>query len=214
MAFEAYAPRGRMAIAASLAVLAACGGSRPHPPPPVAPATLSWIDKAEEQQQLRQYSRARLLYIRAKREAPDDNSRGYAAREYGRALVFWGEYEPARRQLEQAVELRAADPIAWHTLGMVAYHLGDADAATAAFTRAIALAPDDPRPRLALHAVYFNQGRIDDAIAELEKVLHLEIPDQLRAKVEQGLALLRKERELRRKKPSAVSGQQSAGDRK
>src|SRR5262245_15598537 len=98
------APRS-YAAAALLAI--ACGGSpkRAERPPPVAQATLAWVKQAEDQQSMRQYHQARLLYIRAKREAPDDSSRGWAALDYGRALEFWGEYETARRELELGVQL-------------------------------------------------------------------------------------------------------------
>ncbi|HTM23117.1 MAG TPA: tetratricopeptide repeat protein [Kofleriaceae bacterium] len=179
-------------------LLAGCAGSpdQPAPPPPAAPQTLAWIEKAEEQQQLRQYHQARLLYIRAKREAPDDNSRGWAALEYGRALIFWGEYESARRELAEGVELRPTDPAGWHDLGMVAYQARDPAAAERAFRRSIAIDPDDHRSHLALSALLTNAGRLDEAIGELQAA-RPHAPPELRAKIDEGIALLRKEKQLR-----------------
>jgi Flp pilus assembly protein TadD len=176
----------------------ACGGSpgRPRPPPPASASTVAWVEKAEEQQQLRQYHQARLLYIRAKREAPDDSSRGWAAREYGRALIFWGEDESARRELEEAVALRPTDASGWHDLGMIEYQLRDPAGAERAFRRSIAIDPDDPHPYLALAALMINAGRLDEAIAELQAARAHATPE-LRAKIDEGIAVLRKEKRLR-----------------
>jgi tetratricopeptide (TPR) repeat protein len=189
MAPRAYAAFALLAIA--------CGGSPRHaePPPPVAPQTLSWVRQAEEQQTMRQYHRARLLYIRAKREAPDDSSRGWAALEYGRALEFWGEYEPARRELALGVQLRPTDESGWHDLGMVTYHLGDPPGAERAFLRSIELNPDDHRSRVALAALLANGKRYDEAIAQLEAARD-HVPPDLRGKIDEGIAVLRKEKQL------------------
>lgn len=189
---------GGALLAGALALAAACGGpSRPPRPPPVAASTRAWVEQAEEQQQLRQYHRARLLYLRAKREAPDDSSRGWAAMEYGRALLFWGEDQAARRELEQAVALRPGDESGWHDLGMAAHRLRDPAAAERAFRRSIAIKPDDPRSHLALASLLVTLGRLDDAIAELEAVRRLPIDADLRTKVDEGIAVLRKEKQLR-----------------
>jgi tetratricopeptide (TPR) repeat protein len=187
MAPRAYAAFALLAIA--------CGGGSPKPPDPVARTTVIRVQQAEQQQQMRQYHLARLLYIRAKREAPDDASRGWAAIEYGRALELWGEYELARRELELGVQLRPTDEGGWHDLGMLANHLGDYTAAEKAFRRSIEINPKDHRPRLALVSLLANLKRFDDAIGELQAARAL-VPPDFQAKIDEGIAVLRKEKQL------------------
>ncbi len=175
-----------LALLLPLATTTGCGGHAAHPREPVvSPITMSWITKAEEQEQMRQHNRARLLYLRAERESPDDASRAYAAAEYASILNLWDERDEARRQLLDATRLAPDVPRYWHDLGIVETRLGHAPAAEQALRRAVKLAPRDPRPHVALADLYRQIGRYDDAIAELETCLHLDIPHKVRRAIEQ-----------------------------
>jgi len=176
----------RQAFAALVILAVGCGGSRPHPRQPVvSPITMKWITQAEEQEQMRQHNRARLLYLRAKRESPDDPSRAYAAAEYASILDLWDERDEARRQLLDATRLDPAVPRYWHDLGIVETRLGHDAAAEQALRHAVELAPSDPRPHVALADLYRQIGRFDDAIAELKICLELDIPQKVRRAIEQ-----------------------------
>jgi len=178
----------RQALAAIALVLlaTACGGNPPHPrQPAVSPITMKWITRAEEQEQMRQHNRARLLYLRAKRESPDDASRAYAAAEYASILDLWDERDEARRQLLYATSLAPDVPRYWHDLGIVETRMGHDAAAEQALRQAVKLAPRDPRPHVALADLYRQIGRYHDAIAELQICLELDIPHKVRRAIEQ-----------------------------
>jgi Flp pilus assembly protein TadD len=152
--------------------------------------TLGWLRQAEDEEKLRHYSKARLLYLRAKRESPDDVSRAHAAAAYASALIFWGELPSARRELLEAIELRPGQPGMWHDLGHVEHELGDDEAAEAALRTSIELAPRDPRSRVSLAALLVRLGRFDEAISEYRVLLGLEIPDRVRTAIERTLPKL------------------------
>lgn len=150
----------------------------------MAPATLAWVQRAEEYQRQRRYDLARAAYQRAKREAPDAVSRAHASWQLGLALEFWGEYANARRELRDATALRPEYAPAWHDLGMVCIKLHDYGGAERALRRAVQLRPRDPRPRIALAEMYWQmQRRYADALAEYRKLLSLELPKRVRKAV-------------------------------
>ncbi len=179
-----------MPLALVVVLLASCGGG-PRPPA-VAPATRALVDAAERAERDRLYDRARALYRRAERTAPDPRSAGFAARKLALALLFWGEYRPARQALRRAVDHRPDDVASWHDLGIVDHQLGDLDAAEADFRRAIALAPREPRSRIALAALLWKQGRRAEAAAEYRALLGLDLPERVRAKVKWAISTLSK----------------------
>ena len=172
----------------AILVLASCA-SKP-PPAALAPATLKTIAAAAGHERQRRYDRARALYRQAVRAAPDRASGAYAARKFAMALLFWGEYGPARRELQRAVRLVPEDVASWHDLGMVDHRLGDLPAAEADFRQAKTLAPADPRPRIALAALLWKQSRLPAALGEYRELLRLELSPALREKVEWAIAAL------------------------
>jgi tetratricopeptide (TPR) repeat protein len=180
-----------VAVTISFMVAGGCGGSSRRTSA-VAKPTLETIERAEVEERGRRYDRARALYRRAQREAPDDLSRAYATRKLALALLFWGEYGPARRELERAVELRPDDVPSWHDLGIINHHLGDYRAAEDAFRQAIALRPREPRSRIALAALLWKQGQLSAAAREYRALLELELPRRIREKVEWAIRELEK----------------------
>ena len=181
-----------VAATAAMTVVLACGG----PPervarPQVAASTTNLIGQAEAQEKLRRYDRARHLYERAVADAPDDPSRAHAAVAFGRALIFWGEYQDAEAQLSRAVDLAPDMAGAWHDLGMVRHQLGDLDGAEAALGAAVSSSPRDPRSRIALAALMWKRGRDRDALAQYEALAKLDLPERVRDKVLWAIDTLR-----------------------
>lgn len=172
---------------------AACAAGPPRRPT-IAPSTTALVERAQNAERARRYDEARALYQQATADAPDAASRAWAAREQAEALVFWGEYEAAERALEIAVTARPDDAASWHDLGMLRHRRGDTAAAEQAFRRSMRAAPRDARPRIALAALLVNAGRFDDAIAEYEALLELDLPPRTRDAVHRALDMLRAER--------------------
>ncbi len=151
------------------------------------------MDGARGAEAARRYDRATELYERARRAAPDPRSRAFASREFGRALAFWGEDERAAAALEDAV---ACDPDladAWHDLGILRHRLGRPEAAERALRRAAALRPDDPRPKIALAAIFVNARRFDEAQELYRELLDLDLPESLREAIVEAQALIKEE---------------------
>ena len=195
---RAYAARaGRSIAVAALAALAgACGGrgERAERPREAAASTRSILDQARKEERARRYDRARELYLRATREAPDRGSEAIAWRELGSALIFWGELEEAAQALGRVVAIDPAAISAWHDLGIVRARLGDVTGAERAFHRAIALAPEEPRPRVALAALLVRQRRWDDALAQYRRLERLDLPETTRRAVGRAIEILEVER--------------------
>lgn len=193
---KAYAARrgGSIALLALALFAGACGGGAAPARPRPAPATRARLAEAHAAERARRYDRARELYLRAAREAPDRASRALAWRELGSALIFWGELAEAEGALARVVALAPREVSAWHDLGIVRARLGDAAGGERAFRRAIALAPEEPRPRVALAALLVRQRRWDDALAEYRALERLELPDATRRAVGRAIELLEAER--------------------
>ena len=172
-------------------VLTAACAAQQHPTA-VEPHTQSLVSQAEHAQRQRRYDRARALYQRAQSEATAPFSRAYASREYGLALIFWGEYRDAEQALSSAVDARNDDVASWHDLGMVRHRLGRLPQAETAFRTAKRLAPRDPRPRIALAAMLAQQRQYRHALAEYRQLLGLQLPGRLRAKTEWMIGQLRR----------------------
>ncbi len=186
---------------AALALLAgACGGrgggeaARPREP---AASTRATLLKARAAERARRYDEARDLYLRATREAPDRASQAIAWRELGSALIFWGELDEAARALGRVVAIDPGAVSAWHDLGIVRARLGDAPGGERAFRRAIALAPEEPRPRVALAALLVRQRRWDDALVQYHALERLDLPEATRRAVGRAIELLEVERRRR-----------------
>jgi tetratricopeptide (TPR) repeat protein len=184
---------------ALLALLAGACRSGAHPAQSAGPAarTRALLAEARKAERARQYDRARELYLRAAREAPDRRSQAIAWRELGSALIFWGELDEAAKALGKVVELEPGAVSAWHDLGIVRARLGDAAGAEKAFRRAIQLAPEEPRPRVALAALLVRQRRWDAALEEYRALEQLDLPERTRSAVGRAIELIEAERRRR-----------------
>lgn len=175
------------------ALLAGCRGPAARAPHAPAAATRSLVGEAEGFERSRRYDLARERYQRALDTAPDPASAGFAATRFASALVFWGELEAARRMLEISVTRDPKRARAWHDLGLVRAELGDAGGGEHALRESVALAPADPRPRIALAALLVVGRRYAEAVAEYEALLAMELGEPRRRAVERALELLRAE---------------------
>lgn len=175
-------------------VLAACAAA----PPPVAPSPTvrQQVASAEDAEKARQHDVARTRYEAAIASAHEPVDIAFARREYAETLISWGELEPAIAQLEAAA---AAHPDAgtFHDLGILRHHEGDDAGATLALERAKELAPNDPRPRIALAALRWSRGDTAGATTEYRALLQLDLPDRLRTKVQWALDQLAKPQTVR-----------------
>jgi Flp pilus assembly protein TadD len=178
-------------LAALVGLAAACTRGTPATPGP-AVAVRAEITQAETAEKARRHDLARAHYLRAIDAAHDPESVAFARHEYAETLVTWGEAPEARAQLELAAAKSPADPSVWHDLGILRHNAGDDPGAIQALARAEQLAPDDPRPRTALAALYWKRGDKAGAAREYRGMLALDLPERLRAKVEWALAELAK----------------------
>jgi tetratricopeptide (TPR) repeat protein len=169
----------------ALAAVAGCGGRAPAPSGP-SPQVRAEIERAEAAEQARRHDAARAHYQRAIAFARDPTSVAFARREYAETLITWGEYPEAIAQLEGSLAARPS-AAAWHDLGLLRNNRGDVRGALAALEQARALAPRDPRPRVALAALRWRSGDRAGAAAEYRALLDLPLPERLRSKVRWAL---------------------------
>ncbi len=181
-------------------VIGGCGSRSAVAPETRAPspATRTLVEAAEEAQLRRRYDLADQHYRQARTQAPDDVSRSFAALAHGRALIFWGEYARAEALLVEVCRLTPEQAGAWHDLGMLRYRRGDMAAAERAFARAMAAAPADARPRIALAALFWRQRRFAEALHAYEALRALALPAPVRDRVEWAIDTLRRQPETSR----------------
>ena len=167
--------------------LAACHHAAAGP----SAATLAAVDHADDLERTRQHDQARAAYEQAVAAAPDRPSEVYARLELASQLAFWGEIAAAVSQLETVVGLDPAQTRAWHDLGILRHQLGDDPGAQSALEKAVSLAPDDPRPRIALAALLWQRGDLAAARAQYQALLRLDLPDAVRTKVQWAIEQLK-----------------------
>ncbi len=175
------------------AAAVSCGGAAAQP---VSPATAPTVERelatAEAAERARHHAEARTHYQRAVAVARAPHDVAKARRAYGETLAHWGELPAAVIELEEAVAAVPTDASAWHDLGILRHAAGDGTGAIAALARARDLVPADPRPRIALAALYWRRGDRPAAAGEYRALQALDLPAALRGKVEWALAELAK----------------------
>jgi Flp pilus assembly protein TadD len=183
-------------VLAGLLIAGACASRPPRTAQP-ASSTRALLAEAHRAERERRYDRARELYLRAAREAPDRASQATAWRELGSALIFWGELAEAQSALERVVAIAPDQVSAWHDLGIVRTRRGDRPGAERAFRRAILLAPEEPRPRIALAALLVVERRWEDALDQYRVLERLDLPERTARAVKRAIELLEAERRRR-----------------
>lgn len=156
------------------------------------PAVARHLERAERAELARDHQAARRHYqaaIAAAQVAGEPTQLAHARRELAETLASWGELAEAEVELVRATELAPSAEL-WHDLGIVRHARGDLAGSAGALLRAKALAPADPRPRIALAALYWKTGDHARAHAEYRALLALELPDRVREKVQWALTQL------------------------
>jgi len=186
--------RWSIAVCVSLAIGlgAACGAAPAKTKPRVHTSVAALVKQAKQHERKRRYDKARVLYTRAKTEAPDDHSRAFAGRSLALALIFWGEYAGAETELEGVLRLYKGDVASWHDLGMLRHRRGDLLGAEQSFRTAIKLRSNNPRTRIALAALLWKSKRLADALVEYKALLQLELPPRIRDKVRWAIKVLQR----------------------
>lgn len=90
----------------------------------------------------------------------------------GNRLLGEGRFKEAARAFEQSVELNPKSPVAYYNLGIAYKKLGDGENAAHAFEQAVALEPANLDARLSLGNIYNLLERWEDAIGQLNIVVH------------------------------------------
>jgi Flp pilus assembly protein TadD len=170
-----------------LILACACAGSAPQRP---STTVRGEIDAAEQAERARRHDVARTHYQRAIAIARDRASIVFARREFAETLITWGEYPEATVQLRAITEVAPDDASAWHDLGLLLHNQGDHTRAVASLERARALAPRDPRPRIALAALRWKLGDLDGALVEYRELRELDIPAQMRTRIDEVIRRL------------------------
>jgi tetratricopeptide (TPR) repeat protein len=111
---------------------------------------------------------------------------GYAS------LEFYGEsnYPQARKLFEQELQLQPNDYLSLVLLGISSTSLRDYPAAEAALLHATRLRPDAASPYLYLGETYTSTGRLDKAVAALQKYVALYTPAESNRNLSRGYFLL------------------------
>jgi serine/threonine protein kinase/tetratricopeptide (TPR) repeat protein len=100
-----------------------------------------------------------------------------------------GDFAQARTRLEAAVSAEPRSAVAWYALGLCLQNLDRHDAAVGRFETCVALAPGFGPARHLRGSSLLHLGRINDALADLDRAQALE-PDDLAVRVDRALARL------------------------
>ncbi len=183
----------------ALLVAASCHGSdrattnvTAHQPTTSRSAT-TWQKQlvlAQQAELKRQHFEARAHYEEAHQLASTAQAQATVARQFADTLLSWGEFTDAQTQLELVVLHQPNQAAGWHDLGMVRYRLGLPAGAEVALRRAVTLAPSEPRPRIALAALFWATHRPADALREYHALRQLALPAAVRSKVDWAIAQL------------------------
>jgi type IV pilus biogenesis/stability protein PilW len=115
--------------------------------------------------------------IKDDRERLEDESTRFRAKEakkfnnLGVTSFHNGEFELARDQFLEAVELDPRFAESWNNLGLVYTELQDEDRATEAFSKAVEINPDLPAAYNNLGYIFYKQGSYDQAIEMYNEAL-------------------------------------------
>lgn len=155
--------------------------------------TKTLVAQAQKAERSRDYNRARVLYQQAIDEAGDAQSAAFAAKEMASALVFWGEYQGAMDALLLSLKHREDQAPVWHDLGILRAGAGLLPAARTALERAVNLAPNSPRARVALAALLVKMKHYDLALQHYKRLLKMKIPAKIEQATHRAIELLESE---------------------
>ena len=97
----------------------------------------------------------------------------------GATLLQLNEYEPARRDLEEALRLNSRLPGLYTLVGTARDKTGDVKNAETAFREALKTNPDDFEANLYLGAILYKRRDVDEAKGYLDRALRLKPSDSM-----------------------------------
>jgi tetratricopeptide (TPR) repeat protein len=112
---------------------------------------------------------------------------GEARLDRARALVAAGDMEGARSDIDRALELAAADPLAWLLSATLARRGGDLPRAAKDIAQALRLSPDDASVQLEAGNVAGLSGNAVDARAAFKRAIALAPGSAVSAAAQKGL---------------------------
>ena len=133
----------------------------PHDPTP-------FLELGHALELAHRYDEALAAYDEAATVAPGSPA---GPREGGMRCAHWGEVEPAKTRLDEAVRRGANDAEMWHALGLVRLHTGDTDGAERAYRAGIAADPKGAESWLGLATVAVVKGDAEAALQAYGQVL-------------------------------------------
>ena len=138
------------------------------------------------------FPRARQHYLAALDEPAFEAD---AHRQYAVVLLEQQQFDEALRLFARATTVAPRDAAAWRGRGLALERLGRLPEATIAYMEALTLAPDDHQARFAVARIAMRDGRVDDAIADLEALRVPQRPDTPRYLFALSTAYLRRGRQ-------------------
>jgi tetratricopeptide (TPR) repeat protein len=129
---------------------------------------IAYIELGHALELAHRYDEALAEYDEAANAAPASPA---GPREGGMRCARWGELEPARTRLEEAVRRGAVDAETWHALGLVRLHLGDVDGAEQAYRAGASADPRGAENWLGLATAAITRGDAAAALAAYDQVL-------------------------------------------
>ena len=182
-------------LALAVSALLSCGGhsraSTGAKALSIEPEVRQALLDAEHAESKRAHLEAEKHYERALSVARNAESKALAHREYGSTLVFWGEEERALVQFRASLEADPNQARVWHDSGVLLSRSGRQEGAQRALSKAVELAPADPRPRIALAALLVNMGAYRDALSQYRAILRLDIPPKIETAARKAIEILR-----------------------
>jgi tetratricopeptide (TPR) repeat protein len=150
------------------------------------------LQQAQNAERARQHEQARKLYVQAAAAAGETQNGAVVAKQFADTLLSWGEFENGRDQLKRCVALAPNRADAWNDLGIVLHQLGDSNGAATALQTAATLAPKDPRPQIALAALWWTTKQYEKSLAQYRKISELNVDAGVRSKVQWAIETLAK----------------------
>jgi putative PEP-CTERM system TPR-repeat lipoprotein len=120
--------------------------------------------RAAAQAELREFADAAQTLDQARRIDPTS---GPVATAHAMLMLHSGNLPAAVKSADEAVRLATTDPQAWFTKGSVAHATGNVQAALAAYSEALTIAPEHLDARVARAGLLLDLGRLDEAGQDL-----------------------------------------------
>ncbi len=131
---------------------------------------IPWIELGHAFELNHRYEQALAQYDRAAIVAPQDPAGPLTG---GMRAARWGEVELAAPRLEEALRRDPTNSGAWHALGLVRFHAGDASGARTAYDSGLQADPTSIDNRLGLATVALAEADFAEALRQYDAILEV-----------------------------------------